>query len=371
MKFQVECGVLLKILNQAQALIERRQIEHICTRVLMQVEGSKLKLYARNNVVRLVSQVPAKVAQCGELALDPRHLSSLLKEMKASEMLSLETDEANWLFLKQNKARAKIVAEEAIKYPVFSSSREGEFSRIQAPKFFDMINKVSYGVADADSKHEAMKGVYFEFLKNQHRLVSTDSYRLSAVDRDLGSIKRESFPEGGVVIPSRGVACLKELLVDFDGEFELAVSGKELIVWVDESCLMIDLIKDSYPSTYRKMIISPEKLVNVSREALLASLRRVVLLTDQKSLGLILELMPGKLRITSTKSKIGSSKEEIDVDYKGKKLRIGFNGQYMLDALKHIEGDEIEMGFQEDYLPSVMRYKKDAGHVSVVMPMQL
>lgn len=374
MKFQIECGSLLKMLNRANQLIERRQLEAINTKVLMQVEDSKLHLYSRNSVVRLIDRHPLKEAQEGLVALDPRHLSSLLKELKSNEFVSLKKTEDNWIVLKQNKARAKIVAEDPKAYPIIEASKVKNFSTIKAPALFEMLSKISYGAAAENSSHKSMKGVYFERSKSSQRLVATDSHRLSVVDRDLkalGASQGAVLPTKGVVVPNRGINCLKSLLEPLKGEFKLAISDKELVAWVNDTCLMVNLINGTYPN-YRKMIIpSPEKVVQVSKGALMSSLRRVLLLTDPSSHGLVLELLPNRLRITSTQSKIGQSKEEIDVDYKGAALRIGFNGQYVLEALNHIEDDEVEMSFKEPYLPGTVRYKKDAGHVSVVMPMEL
>jgi DNA polymerase-3 subunit beta len=144
-----------------------------------------------------------------------------------------------------------------------------------------------------------------------------------------------------------------------------------MIVKHKETVLMIRLIEGKYPN-YRQLI--PQNLseqVKIPREALLASLKRVSLLSNQKSRGVTLSLSQGRLEISSNNPDLGDAKEEMEIDYKGKDMKIGFNAKYILDVLNSMSEDQISLELKDQLSPGLVRPKSDSSYTCVIMPMRI
>jgi DNA polymerase-3 subunit beta len=134
---------------------------------------------------------------------------------------------------------------------------------------------------------------------------------------------------------------------------------------------MVRLIEGKYPN-YQQLI--PQKLSHhalVHRETLLASLKRVSLLSNQKYKGVKLSLSPNRMEITSNNPELGDAKEEIEIRYKGTALEIGFNARYMLDVLNSFDDDEVDIELNDQLSPGLMRPHNDQSYTCVVMPMRI
>jgi DNA polymerase-3 subunit beta len=199
--------------------------------------------------------------------------------------------------------------------------------------------------------------------------VATDGHRLSLINRE--SQGPDTKTTDGVIIPRKGLSEIYKLLDNVEGKFKMAIEGSQLIVMHGHTVLMIRLIEGKYPN-YRQLI--PQNLnehVSVKRDDLLSSLRRVSLLSNQKSKGVTLSFTNGKLEITSNNPEMGDAKEEIEVAYKGDGLKIGFNAKYIMDVLSSIEDEEINIDLKDQLSPGVMRPKADKDYTCVIMPMRI
>ena len=151
----------------------------------------------------------------------------------------------------------------------------------------------------------------------------------------------------------------------------MAIEGSQLIVCHGSTVLMIRLIEGKYPN-YKQLI--PQNLnetIHINREALLSSLKRVSLLSNQKSKGVTLNFTDGKLEITSNNPELGDAKEELDIEYKGSALKIGFNAKYIMDVLASMDDEEIDFDLKDQLSPGVVRPKADKNYTCVIMPMRI
>jgi DNA polymerase-3 subunit beta len=175
----------------------------------------------------------------------------------------------------------------------------------------------------------------------------------------------------GVIIPMKGLHEIKKLLESFDGEFEIAIEGSQLIVRHNSTTLMIRLIEGKYPN-YQQFI--PQKLsqkILVNREAFLTSLKRVSLLANHKSKAVTLSLSHGKMEISSNNPELGDAREEIEIEYTGKDMKIGFNAKYITDVLIAIQDQDVDFEINDQLSPGIMKPHNDANYTCVVMPMRI
>lgn len=370
MKIKVNKDSLIKLIGRTQNIVEKRNTMPILVNVLLEAKNNKLKVLATNLEVSLTDEIECEVINPGKVAANAKSFFEIIKEMPEGS-IQLTKQDNNWLKVAQGKSVFNIVGISPEEYPVFPSYTTKDFMEIEAKTLADMIAKTIYSVSNDETRYH-LNGVYFEKLsgrKDAYLMVATDGHRLSLVNR-LGSDKPSTSTEG-VIIPRKGLQEIYKLLENVEGTFKMAIEGSQLVVCYENTVLMVRLIEGKYPN-YKQLI--PQNLsehIQVRREELLSSLKRVSLLSNQKSKGVTLNLSKGRLEITSNNPELGDAKEEIDVDYAGPGLKIGFNAKYIMDVLTSINDEEINIDLKDQLSPGIMRPQKDKDYTCVIMPMRI
>jgi DNA polymerase-3 subunit beta len=372
MMVEIEKKDLISLIGKTQNIVEKRTTMPILVNVLLEAGQNRLKVFATDLEVSLTDEVAVKKEKAGRVAVNARNLFDIVKEL-ADGPIQLLKKENNWLEIRQNKSVFNIVGISADEYPLFPSYTTQDFMKIEAEVLSDMIEKTIYSVSTDETRYH-LNGVYFERQMQQgqevYRMVATDGHRLSLVDRTAQQ-KSSSLPSQGVIIPRKGLYEIRKLLDSVTGQFEMAIEGSQLIVRHGSTVLMVRLIEGKYPN-YQQLI--PQNLnrqVMIHRETLLASLKRVSLLSNQKYKGVTLALSEGRLEISSNNPELGDAKEEIEVNYSGPDLKIGFNARYILDVLGSLDEAEVDLHLNDHLSPGLMRPHNDPSYTCVVMPMRI
>jgi DNA polymerase III subunit beta len=372
MKVQIDKKDLLSLLSRAQNIVEKRNAMPILVNALLETGDGSLKVFATDLEVSLNDELPAQVFAPGRIAVNAKNLFEIAKELDDG-VVDLLRKENNWLEIKQSRSVFNIVGISPEEFPVFPSYSTQEFLKVESKTLAEMIEKTIYSVSTDETRYH-LNGVYFEKHKIEdkdfYRMVATDGHRLSIVDRSVDLLEAQ-LPLQGVIIPRKGLQEIRKLLDQVDGVVEMAIEGPQLIVRYKNTILMVRLIEGKYPN-YKKLI--PQKLgrqVSVKREALLSSLKRVSLISNQKSKGVTFSLSDGKMEITSTNPELGDAKEEIEVEYTGENLKIGFNAKYILDILNSIDESDVGLELDGQLAPGLIRPALDTGYTCVVMPMRI
>lgn len=372
MKIRIEKKNLLALISKAQNIVEKRNTMPVLVNVLLAAEKNSLKIFATNLEVSLTDQAEAETTEAGKVAVNAKSLFDIVKEL-GDGFLELVKLENNWLKISQQKSVFNIVGISPDEYPIFPSFSTQDFMSIGADVLREMIEKTIYSVSNDETRYH-LNGVFFERIGDANnpslRMVATDGHRLSLVERkaDPASVK---YHDNGVIIPRKGLYEIRKLLETAVGELLMAIEGSQLIVRQSETVLMIRLIEGKYPN-YKQLI--PQNLseqVMINREALLSSLRRVSLLSNQKSKGVTLKLSSGRLEISSNNPELGDAKEEIDIEYTGKDLKIGFNAKYILDVLTSFDDEMVNFELKDQVSPGLVRPKDDTQYTCVIMPMRI
>lgn len=370
MKLRIQKEALLNLLSKTQNIVEKRNTMPVLVNVLFEAEGSELKVFATDLEVSLTDKVDADIEQSGKVAVSAKNLFDIIKELPDGE-ITLSKKDNNWLEVTQNKSRFNIVGIGAEEYPVFPTFSTNEFLDVSSDILKEMIEKTIYSVSTDETRYH-LNGVYFENQGNEsntYRMVSTDGHRLSLVDR-IPTSGNKTVTASGVIIPRKGLNEIRKLL-DQSNELSFAIEGSQLIVRNDNTVLMVRLIEGKYPN-YSQLI--PQKLHKkavVSKDQMLASLKRVSLLSNQKSKGVTLSFENGHLEILSNNPELGDAKEEIEVNYDGEALKIGFNAKYLMDALNAITDDSVDIELNDQLSPALIKPSHDPDYRCVIMPMRL
>ncbi|MEN8184868.1 MAG: DNA polymerase III subunit beta, partial [Myxococcota bacterium] len=198
----------------------------------------------------------------------------------------------------------------------------------------------------------------------------TDGHRLAMVERSIGP-DAEGLATG-VIIPRKGLGELKRLVDEEDAdEIELGFEGNSGLVRKGGVTLVMRLIEGEFPSYQQVLPRETTTRLVVSAEELMRALRRVALLSAERSRAVRMELSKGRLVVSAKNPDLGEAQEELDTDYDGKGLTIAFNATYLLDALAVARAKEVELGFSDELSPTQVKPTDDADTLAVVMPMRV
>ena len=375
MKFETNKVDLCSLLTYTQSITEKRTPMPSLVNILLIASDGVLKVFATNLVVSFIKEIQVDVKEPGRISVHSRNFFNLIKELSQGP-ISIEKKRNNWLRIVQGGSDLKIIGTDPSTYPNFPYFETNEDSmKISSSMFSEMIEKTIFSVSYDEVRYH-LNGVYFEKSGSNHvKMVSTDGHRLSIVERDVDFIDKLSglTSEEGVIIPYKGLNAIRRFSeIENTGDvFHISIEGSQLTLCQEKSVLMIRLIEGKFPR-YQQLI--PQNLdwqILFNREKLLSSLRRVEILSDQKSKVVVLNLSKGNIEICSDDPKLGSAKEEIEIDYEGKDLKVGFNIKYMLEALSSMKENEVDLEIKNNSSPGILRPHGDSRHTCVIMPMRV
>jgi DNA polymerase-3 subunit beta len=376
MKLSITKGELFTGLSRLQSIVEKRNSMPILANVLIRStlgdsdRPEKMHLAATDLEVGIQSSHESTVKRAGGLTVAAKKLFEIVRELP-DEMINLEATENSYLNIQCARSRFTLAGTSAEEYPTLPSFDPSQTASIQANVLSEMIERTIYS-ASVDETRYNLTGVYFEVLDEpgRIRMVATDGHRLASVDRTLSD--EIVGLESGVIIPRKGLGELKKLSDEDDAdEIELAFEGNSGLARKGDVTLVVRLIEGEFPNYSQVVPKKIERSVVLSTEDFRRALRRVALLSSERSKAVKLELSDGHLVISSNSPDLGEAREEIDVDFAGEGITIGFNARYLMDALSTIRAKEVRFGLQNELAPAQLVPTDDEDTLAVVMPMRV
>ncbi|MBY0469872.1 DNA polymerase III subunit beta [bacterium] len=368
MKFSVHRDPLLEAVQKTQSVVEKKNTFQILANVLCTVKNNELSLSATDLEVGIKIGMPVEVQQEGRITLSAKHFLDIVKELP-DKKLEVSRKDNNWVEIICGKSKFNIVSLAAEEYPALPTFEDKTYFEAGTDSLVEMIDKTSFAVS-TDATRYHLNGVYFENLeKNVMRMTATDGHRLSFIDKEvfmkMPELKR------GMIIPKKGLGELRKLLEGASASIEMAFERGYVFAKSGGTHLFIRLIEGEYPD-YRQVIPnSADKLAKLNRETFFSALRRVSLLAHEKSRGVKFSLADGLMTISSSNPDMGEAREEVDIDYKGEAVEIGFNAKYLLDCLAVMNGEVLEFRFKDRLSPGILRSENQQNHTYVIMPMRI
>src|SRR5574338_714636 len=373
MKLSIQKSELQRGLGRIQAIVERRNSMPILANVLLDARkdaGGSLLVAATDLEVGIRSSQAAEVATPGALTVSARKLYDVVRELP-DEPVSLQATANSYLEIQCGRARFSLAGTTAEEYPSLPEFPSERLVRLPAAVLSVMIERTIYA-ASVDEPRYNLNGAFVEVdaRAGKLRMVATDGHRLALVDRALGP-DVEGLASG-VIIPRKGLAEIKRLVDEEDAdEVEIGFAGNSGLVRRGGVTLVMRLIEGEFPD-YRKVIPTAfEHTLVLPAEVLVHALRRVRVLSSERSRAVKLELGERRLVASSNNPELGEAQEELDLDYDGAPLTLGFNVGYLLDALDALGSKEVRVGLRDANSPAQLQPTDDADSLAVVMPMRL
>ncbi|KPK17109.1 MAG: hypothetical protein AMJ62_02485 [Myxococcales bacterium SG8_38] len=378
MELSIEKQQFLRGLARTHGVADRKSSMHILSNVLLTAEGpDRLRLSATDLYLGVTALVPASIKKGGSIAVSARTLFDIAKNLPDGEV-SWKLTDSHAVELRCGKVRYRIPAMPGEDFPPLPNPGDVDFAHLEAGILSELISLTQYSMSHDDTRPH-LAGTLFEGDGKVVRMVTTDGHRLSKAERKVGG--KASMMNFSMLVPHKGISELKRLLDDVKaakgkGEEPVTIgigtSGGHAFFRQEDLCLSVKLADENFPP-YSKVIPSKQsRRIIAARGPLVEALRRISLVANDKSGGVQLMIEPGMLRIQSQNPEVGEGSEEVDVDYAGDGLRIGFNARYLLDALSALPHDEVAIELSGERDPGVIKPIGDnAEFIGVIMPMRI
>lgn len=363
MKFRISKETFLDGLQKVQHVVSSRTTLPILSNVLLVAKDGRLQLTTTDLDVGITGSVEADVEKEGATTLPAKRLVSIVRELPSSE-IEVSVDAKNHASIRSGPSFFKIIGLGEGEFPPLPDFSGAKDFKIPQGVLRDGLKKTSYAISTDETRY-VLNGIFTSFKDGKMTLVATDGRRLAMVDADL------EFPashETDVIIPSKAVQELQRLLGD-SGEVIVKLSDSQISFEIGDSLLCSKLIEGNYPN-YRQVIPgdSNERVV-IGRDALLETVRRVSLLSSDKSNSVKLIFSENKIEVTANSPDVGESKESMDVSYSGPDMQIAFNPEFLQAPLRALDADEVYLDLIDEMSPGVLRI--EGTFLYVLMPMRV
>jgi DNA polymerase-3 subunit beta len=366
MEFRIQKNEFLRGLRLAQSIADRKSTMPMLANVLLRVTGKdKLLVAATDLNVSVSADLTSKNTGDGGLTLGAKALYDIVVNMPGDDLV-VRRAENNWAELRAGKVEYRLVGMPDRDFPKIPDHREIEFAEIEAAVLREMIDKTLFSVCNDETRFH-LNGVLFECEGDKGLMVSTDGHRLSKCVRTLTGGPKLS---AGVIIPKKGLVEIKRTLDGASGACRLAINSPYAFVQTGDITLAVKLIEADFPP-YEAVIpkVKTNRLV-VYRQELLGALKRAQLMSSETR-GVKFTLHKGVLRIAGDNPDIGEVKEEVEAEYGGEEVSIGFNPKYVLELLGQMETQQIAIELAGELDPGLIRPVDGDEYLGVVMPMRI
>jgi DNA polymerase-3 subunit beta len=365
MRFSLQREVLLKPLAQVVNVVERRQTLPVLANLLVQVKNGQLSLTGTDLEVEMIARAAVDDAQDGEITVPARKWFEIVRALPDGSKVVV-SQSGDKVSVQAGRSRFTLASLPANDFPSIDEVEATE--RVQVPEaaLKELIERTAFAMAQQDVRYY-LNGLLFDLGDRSLRCVATDGHRLALCEAplDAGSGKRQ------IIVPRKGVQELQRLLEGGDRTLELELGRSHIRVKRDDVTFTSKLIDGRFPDYEAVIPIGADREVKVDREAFRASLQRAAILSNEKYRGVRVEVSPGQMRINAHNPEQEEAQEEVEADTKVDGLAIGFNVNYLLDALTALRDEHVVIALRDANSSALVREASNDRCRHVVMPLRL
>jgi len=369
MKFNVNQQDLQQALNYCQGVIEKRSTLPILSNILLQAQNSKLTITATDLDLIFLHQINnVEILEEGETTTTSSIMYDIVRKFSSGKKINLILNEQNKLHLESEKSIFNLNCINASEFPVTDENfNQNEFV-IKSKDFLKLLNKCKFSVSNDETRHY-LSGIYFHQTnvdeKNYLTAVATDSHRMSISKIRLD----EKIDFEPIILPKKTVFQLCSLLDNYDGEVKISNIKSKIKFELSNSILISKLIDGKFPNYIQVIPKNNQKKLDIDLKLFLGSVDRVASVSLDKKDGVKFSLTKDVLDLSVNNTNSGDGKETLNVKF-DHNLEISFNSRYLIDVASQLDGDRIEIFFNDTGSPALIKDPGDFDSIFVVMPMK-
>ena len=366
MNFNIKRSVLLPCLQCVSGNVERRQTLPILSNLLLEIKPNSISLTASDMEVELVVHVEAKLDQTTRLTLPAKKILDICRALPEDSTLEFDIQNEKAL-IKSGKSRFTLATLPAQEYPVIDITDEAVDFSLSHEKLTNLLTNTQFAMAQQDVRYY-LNGLLLEVTDKSIKAVATDGHRLAFDETD---IKKSSEETRQIIVPRKGVTELIRLLQTSQHEANIRISKNHIQITSGNLSFTSKLIDGKFPDYQRVIPELSETVLTANREELKNSLARAAILSNEKYRGVKVGFSKDSLRILAHNPEKEEAEVEVGVTYQGEEMEIGFNVNYIIDALSAIKTEKVILSVLNPNSSCLIIPEQKTQCQYVVMPMKL
>jgi DNA polymerase-3 subunit beta len=365
MKFTASREALLTPLQAVIGVVERRQTMPILSNVLLIAKDGQLSVTATDLEVELVANMEVDAQSEGEITVSGRKLLDICRALPDGSAISVSLS-GEKLTVRSGRSKFNLVTLPAAEFPVVEDIKAGQTIAVSQASLGRLIEKTHFSMAQQDVRYY-LNGMLLETGGNHLRAVATDGHRLALCQAALPGGKRDVQQ---VIVPRKGVLELQRLLSG-EGDLNIELGSNHIRIQLDGIRFTSKLIDGRFPEYERVIPKESSNELKADRAEFKSALQRTAILSNEKYRGIRLVIRDSGVVLQAHNPEQEEAEEELNVEYAGEDIEIGFNVNYLLDALGAVEGDSVTLSVQDSNSSCLIRQPGNEDCTFVVMPMRL
>ncbi len=365
MEFKLGRDILQKGIQVVQNAVSQKSGLPILSNILFEASKDTIKLTATDLEMGIISNlVNVNIQEDGAISIPARKITEIVKELPNKEV-HVSTKKNNQITIKCEKSLFKLMGLPKDEFPKVPELSDKETLTLRQGLLRAMLN-LTYFAMSKDEARYILNGVMFNASEKKLQLVATDGRRLAFIEKEVlgpGGLSKR------IVVPAKAVLELLRILKE-DGEAKILFSENQLAFELGDTLLITRLIEGEYPNYEQVIPKQSQEKVKVKRENFYSAVKRASLFTTPDSQSIKLDVLKNKIVVSKSSQDGSEAREELDCEYGGEDLTIGFNPNYLLDALKVIDEEEVNFEFAGQDKRGVV--KADGGnYIYIVLPVRI
>jgi DNA polymerase-3 subunit beta len=370
MELVVRKNDLLRELQFFQGIVERKNTIPILANVLMEAKGEEVSFLATDLEVGLRSKCAATVTKPGALTLPAKKLYEIVKSLPETDIRIAEDKGGVKVAADRFDSRMQTLPRED--FPTLPESGGSPRFTLQRAGVKEMVAKTQFAITGEDTRY-FLNGALFMLRPEVMNLVATDGHRLALVSVARDGKGEKDAEEVKAILPKKTLGELGRLLMEGDGDITYERGENHLFFEVDGRLLISRMIDGQFPAYERVIPKGNDKHIEFERDRLTNAVKRVALLSNERSRAVKIQIEKGKVDVTSSSPELGEATETLPVEYDGGAMQICFNAQYVLDFLAAVSTDIVSLELKDEVSQAVMKPVGAEGYdyTYVIMPMRV
>ena len=369
MRIKSQKDELLRGIQVVQNAVSSKNTLPILSHILLEAVKGEIKLTATDLEIGVITTIKGEVIEEGSITIPAKKFSEIVKELPSGVDIQISLKKGQSISIEVGKSYFRLVGlqkEDFPQLPDFPTHGTKNSDSIKIPQKLlkNMIQLTSFAMSHDETRY-VLNGMLFSFKDKTLKLVATDGRRLAIIEKDLldsGNIKKD------VIIPMKAIQEINRNLTE-EGDIYFYFKENQIQINLNNITIVSRLIEGEYPN-YEQVI--PKKIkdeLKINTQEFLQATRRASILTNQDSQSVKINISKDKMIITKNTPDLGEAREEVEVDYKGGELAIGFNPTFLIDVLKNVADENVKFGFIDPEKPAVIKSGED--YTYIILPMQV
>lgn len=366
MNIQINRETLLKPLTSVTSIVEKRHTLPILSNLLLEAKQNKIHLTATDLEMQISLSVETATTGDFSTTISAKKLLDICRSLPDSSEINMATNDSR-ITLKAGKSRFNLQTLPAADYPVMTKTQGiSTLVTIAQRQLKDLLKQVEFAMAQQDIRYY-LNGLLFEISENKLNIVGTDGHRLSFTSTEL----KQSYEKQDVILPRKTVIELIKLLDDSDEDVQIELASNQVNFSFSNFKLISKVIDGKFPDYNRVIPTGHKNSFTTDRVGVLLAMQRASILSNEKYRGIRMVLSNNNLKLISTNSDQEEAEEELEINYTGDTLDIGFNVTYLIDVLNNTNCEQATFSFADANSSCLITVPNNIDYKYVVMPMRI